>query len=67
MSVVAIDKTRPFTIETGWVIIHTLGIPDEYLAGMLSSKELRAFKVWRNQIDREQPHATGKETGELRP
>ncbi len=57
MSVVDIDRTKPFTKETGFAILSIVGLAAEELRGLLSPEEVAEFTAWeqRNAVQGKEP------------
>ena len=50
MSVVDIDKTKPWTKETGFAVLSIIGIADEDLREMMTPEEFAEYTEWDRKI-----------------
>lgn len=49
MSVVDIDRTKPFTKETSFAILSIVGLTAEELDGILTPEEAAEFAAWEEK------------------
>lgn len=57
MSVVDIDRTKPFTKETGFAILSMVGIAPDVLRELMPAEDFTEFAAWeeKNTVQGKEP------------